>query len=1011
MLEQIVRQNWAAFAENCAAVREQILTGPETSLPQMLLPSTDGGPLLQALRMALPGLAEEISQKRLRRSDFIAEGSDARASGNHASDFHIVHEQTDAQLLHRQRIGLQLVPQSAPVLLFQVASSRVEASPFYLKRLDPRGGARQVNLSSGTIIGGLEWETGDQDSDPAATSWHELWVPKPAVVAIGQGNAKAALWLDTLWLRADEEGLHKGRLSVELSTDHKRRNKRGTHSSSASGSRVLQSLSRWNRVRDLVREGVRAPPGTPSPSSPTRPSTLPLPPSLPPQLAPLPRCPPSRSQAFSVVLYLRPTVLVYAGFATGHRLIVKGVGCATVIEPLATCGQVLVHVDNSTDGEDPTLVDPRFERVDISGASRIYHAAGTLLLVVHGGRLVDAAVETFQGDGTRTTLHALRRLVLDGAMPVSDDDALLRIDLNEFNSCVRRLSSTALEAERQAFCTELTREYSHIEDGITGRMCATADNLVSISCLTGARATQTGVSGVVAHEDYNAVEKMADLVPLLLAPSVRRAHGWHQSVPVLIRAEAGSGKTWSLVQLTYLLAKALTDSRHPASSEPAPLVPLLIPIQQLVQYLRQRSHTQAAADATSGAPLDFVLLYLNMKYKGAGAASDDARSVTYNMLRTAYQLRTLVLIFDGLDEGASIRAPLERFFSEVLLRKKVRFVVSSRPEGVKLENYEQDYMIMNLAPLSEAQQSTIVQHQLGGDEFFDHFVKLSSIRKQHDQLYLRSVGAKERVRLEALEFPDHLLAQDGKHFDPAMRTHFYPPSSTATGGGGGEQEQKQGPRVVRALPPGVAPRSGFLTSPPYSRMSAELLASLHREVLALGAAPGAEVVQEMAEGLAHGACAEVAQLAARESAHEELTKLLTTLSLLLVKRREGDEPYETAGRLWSKIVMRTDELYQTYEAMLPTFEGACKALCQQFAVPADSLSMGGLKRPVRVHEKALDDYAGRFSDGALPEACVIDVVRARVEVGSGEALLGICAALLKGVLTLDLTLDLTLTLL
>ena len=155
MLEQIVRQNWAAFAENCAAVRDQILTGPETSLPQMLLPSTDGGPLLQALRMALPGLAEEISQKRLCRSDFIAEGSDASASGNHASDFHIVHEQTDAQLLHRQRIDLQLVPQSAPVLLFQVASSQVEASPFYLKRLDPRGGARQVNLSSGTIIGGL----------------------------------------------------------------------------------------------------------------------------------------------------------------------------------------------------------------------------------------------------------------------------------------------------------------------------------------------------------------------------------------------------------------------------------------------------------------------------------------------------------------------------------------------------------------------------------------------------------------------------------------------------------------------------------------------------------------------------------------------------------------------------------------------------------------------------------------------------------------------------------------
>ena len=32
---------------------------------------------------------------------------------------------------------------------------------------------------------------------------------------------------------------------------------------------------------------------------------------------------------------------------------------------------------------------------------------------------------------------------------------------------------------------------------------------------------------------------------------------------------------------------------------------------------------------------------------------------------------------------------------------------------------------------------------------------------------------------------------------------------------------------------------------------------------------------------------------------------------------------------------------------------------------------------MRVHEKALDDYAERFSDDVLPEACVADIMRCR----------------------------------
>ena len=40
------------------------------------------------------------------------------------------------------------------------------------------------------------------------------------------------------------------------------------------------------------------------------------------------------------------------------------------------------------------------------------------------------------------------------------------------------------------------------------------------------------------------------------------------------------------------------------------------------------------------------------------------------------------------------------------------------------------------------------------------------------------------------------------------------------------------------------------------------------------------------------------------------------------------------------------------------------------------LVVAQLKDPVRIYEKAQDDYAGDFKDGVVPEACVVDVLRA-----------------------------------
>ena len=65
--------------------------------------------------------------------------------------------------------------------------------------------------------------------------------------------------------------------------------------------------------------------------------------------------------------------------------------------------------------------------------------------------------------------------------------------------------------------------------------------------------------------------------------------------------------------------------------------------------------------------------------------------------------------------------------------------------------------------------------------------------------------------------------------------------------------------------------------------------------------------------------------------------------------------------------------------------------------PGDALLLGSLKDPVRVHEKGLDDYFGRFEDSVIPEACVVDVVRARVILDDGPTLVKFLSRLRDGI--------------
>ena len=97
-----------------------------------------------------------------------------------------------------------------------------------------------------------------------------------------------------------------------------------------------------------------------------------------------------------------------------------------------------------------------------------------------------------------------------------------------------------------------------------------------------------------------------------------------------------------------------------------------------------------------------------------------------------------------------------------------------------------------------------------------------------------------------------------------------------------------------------------------------------------------------------------------------------------------------AAQHWAKILQRTDELYVIATEMLPVFTYALQRVTldlgskhEEGSHLMDNVEVGKIKDPVRLHEKATDEYAARFTDGELPEACVTDVLRARVQGRTG----------------------------
>ena len=102
----------------------------------------------------------------------------------------------------------------------------------------------------------------------------------------------------------------------------------------------------------------------------------------------------------------------------------------------------------------------------------------------------------------------------------------------------------------------------------------------------------------VRRAEFEDMRTVRDLAEILRPVGNRRSAGTLEAQPVLICASAATGKSWSMVQLQYILAAHQEDGRA-GSSRAAPttlrMVPLLVEVQRLAPLLESGGSSSSGA--------------------------------------------------------------------------------------------------------------------------------------------------------------------------------------------------------------------------------------------------------------------------------------------------------------------------------------------------------------------------------------------------------------------------------
>ena len=387
---------------------------------------------------------------------------------------------------------------------------------------------------------------------------------------------------------------------------------------------------------------------------------------------------------------------------------------------------------------------------------------------------------------------------------------------------------------------------------------------------------------------------------------------------MLIVADPGTGKTCSSQQLAYALAQKVETG-------PKRFIPVLVSVQRLVRVL-------AKEEMFEQDPAKVLLQYFDTVFP----RDAPHRSDWMMMLRQAFEMRSVVVIVDGIDEAAGRKQQIWRFLCQGLVQNGHRVVATSRPEGIEVGEFTWHFVILDLKALTTAQQCEALRHQLAsltGDvkEFMEHLLSFSAIRKEHDRIWEKEAfeSPEMRKKLESFRAPDLFVTTDGL----------------------------PNPRVQQMCEDGTQPlrRSDDGPHSEYLKQRAKELCNVAEHL---------DPEREDLDAYLKEHCPNYFKLAK---------------NLCLLCKKLG--PEWTPSSLWQEIVASTDQMYVVYEKRERLFQTVLSDYLQRVDPSAGAaVEFGPLKDPVRIFEKAGDDYDG---DVGL----VRDLLRARVVCRKGEDML------------------------
>ena len=305
-----------------------------------------------------------------------------------------------------------------------------------------------------------------------------------------------------------------------------------------------------------------------------------------------------------------------------------------------------------------------------------------------------------------------------------EEDHAFDFDANEVNHSVRRLPIVEYSRALEQYLEMIGYE-TEVVDALTGCTASIKDQTIRLE-----------ISSDSKCSSLSKVENISDIVQLMTKRQMLRTMGSVISHLVVLRANAGAGKTWAAKQFLYAVAETI----HSEGTKNG-VVPLLIKVQELTEL---SSHDLNFANS------HLVHWYLEKRYRENGEPQ------ICDMLLQAFESRRLVLIIDGIDEISYIKDDILNFIASELQRQDGRNIfLTCRPETVNQAFLDacSSITVLSLKMLNDGQKVKFYEGLLCGLQ--------ETVRSFFENIYqYRKASEDDEIGLKTLEYFRQIFAAE-----------------------------------------------------------------------------------------------------------------------------------------------------------------------------------------------------------------------------------------------------------